>query len=350
MSGESRGGWSAEMSETIIMTHADSIWVKALEAHSDSLQSKVDLLQAKLDALEGKTEFLANVVETANDGVSNQLSASNNLLAIVGVIVTIAAIWLGVQIEKKWHKMQSMAATVDEKKKTVEELAKIVDEKAEKVDNIAQETEDLDKKIHSSLTTLYQDLRKEETNALLDRLVQEPKDVSNLNTVLMAREIDESGYSKFREAYDKLKKEEAEHNNEFFTHDYIGEYFVLFYQHFFYQAIKDDTISSEFGKFYDSILSRAYESDVIRSTIGLCAALSEDDITHNKEDILVDYLKALNRSQYKELIGLSDVFEHKMTTKELLQNAINRCTKEGVYLSFFGINPPEGDNATPKQS
>ena len=74
MGGDSRGGRRAEMSKRIIMTHADSIWAKALEAHSDSLQGKVDLLQAKLDALEGKTEFLANVVETANDGVSNQLS------------------------------------------------------------------------------------------------------------------------------------------------------------------------------------------------------------------------------------------------------------------------------------
>ena len=65
------------------MTHADSLWAKALEAHSDSLQSKVDLLQAKLDVLEGKTEFLANMVEIANDGVSNQLSAANNLLVFL---------------------------------------------------------------------------------------------------------------------------------------------------------------------------------------------------------------------------------------------------------------------------
>lgn len=36
------------MSETIIMTHADSILVKALEVRSDSLTSKVDLLQAKV--------------------------------------------------------------------------------------------------------------------------------------------------------------------------------------------------------------------------------------------------------------------------------------------------------------
>lgn len=50
------------------MNNIDSISIKALEAHADSLQSKVDLLQAKLDGMEYKTEFLSNVVGTANDG------------------------------------------------------------------------------------------------------------------------------------------------------------------------------------------------------------------------------------------------------------------------------------------
>lgn len=65
------------------MKHSDSLWVNSLEAHTDSLQRKVDLLQAKLDDVQSKTEFLSNVIETANDGVSNQLSAANNLLVFL---------------------------------------------------------------------------------------------------------------------------------------------------------------------------------------------------------------------------------------------------------------------------
>ena len=40
MSGDSRRGRMAEMSETIIMTHADSIWVKALEAQHEVSEKK----------------------------------------------------------------------------------------------------------------------------------------------------------------------------------------------------------------------------------------------------------------------------------------------------------------------
>lgn len=332
------------------MTHADSIWAKALEAHSDSLQSKVDLLQAKLDALEGKTEFLTNVVETANDGVSNQLSAANNLLAIVGVIITIAAIWLGVQIEKKWHKMQSMAATVDEKKKTVTELAKVVDEKKEKVDIIAKATEDLDQKIHSDLSALYKDLRNEETNALLDRLVLEPTDVSNLNVVLMSREINEEGYKKLKKAFLKLKEDQERQEINPLGHDYFGEFVVLFFQHFFYQAIMDDDISSDFESRYDMIFSRANKRDMIKSTTDLCKALSDKDATFEKEGILVSYLKSLHFSQYNNLLELKNIFKQSITPQILLQSAIDRCTADHVYLTLFDITSPERDETTPQQN
>ena len=122
------------------MNNIDSISIKALEAHADSLQSKVDLLQAKLDGMEYKTEFLSNVVGTANDGVSNQLSAANNLLVLFSVIIGVLGIWLGIYVTKK--------------KQQIEQLADIVDAKKKAVDAIAQATEDLDKKIHSDLSGL----------------------------------------------------------------------------------------------------------------------------------------------------------------------------------------------------
>ena len=100
------------------MTHADSLWAKALELHSDSLQNKVDSLQAQLDALQGKTDFLSNVIETANDGVSNQLSAANYFLALIAVVMAVVGIWLSIYIGKKKREVDVMAATVESKKET----------------------------------------------------------------------------------------------------------------------------------------------------------------------------------------------------------------------------------------
>lgn len=323
------------------MPHNDSIWAKALEVHADSLQNKVDLLQGKLDALQGKTEFLLNVVETSNDGVSNQLSAANNLLALVAVIVAIIGIWLGFYIAKKKQQIEMMAATVESKKMTVEQLAKTVDEKKEKVDIIAKATEDLDKKIHNDLSGLYKDLRNEETNALLERLILEPQDIDNLCTILCARDIDEKGYEKLRTAYLKMRKMLGEPMQENVVNDYSEHFMVLFYQHFFYNALKDYEISPDFDNYYYAIFSRAYKRDVIKSTIDLCKTLSEETSTFNKEHVLTSYLKALNNSQYSELIELKNIFEQNIVPQTLLQDAIECCKKEKIKLVIFEDNLSE---------
>lgn len=304
-----------------MMTHNDSIWAKALEAHADSLQSKVDLLQAKLDGMEYKTEFLSNVVGTANDGVSNQLSAANNLLVLFSVIIGILGIWLGIYVTKK--------------KQQIEQLADIIDAKKNAVDAIAQATEDLDKKIHGDLSGLYKDLRKEETDALLNRLIQEPQDMDNLCTILCARDIDKTGFEKLRTAYHKMKNMLKDASAEKVVYDCCDDYFVLFYQHFFYQAIKDDEISLEFENYYGEIFARAYKRDVIKSTLDLCKALSEDANNCNKEVVLATYLKALNNSQYGGMMELKELFVHNITHPTLLQNAIERCKEEKIDLLLF---------------
>ena len=308
------------------MTHSDSLWVNALKQHGDSLQRSMDSLQTKLDALQAKNDLFCSVVESVNDGVSNQLSATNNFLALIAVILTIAAIWLGVLVEKRKRQIEKIAETVNRKKKEVESLAKA--------------TEELDKQIHGNLSVLYKDLRKEETDALLDRLVLEPQDIINLNSILFARDIDELGYVKLKTAFMKMQKYLENDSQEYQGHDYREFYIALFYQHFFYHALKDDEISPLFEDYYNDILTRAYKRDVIKSTIDLCKALSDDNTSFNKEEVLTSYLKALNYSQHKGLKELKNIFEQNIIPKTLLQSAIESCKKDHVYLQLFGINSP----------
>ena len=340
------------------MTHADSIWAKTLEAHSDSLQGKVDSLQAKMDVLLDKTEFLSNVVETANDGVSNQLSAANNLLAIVGVVVTILAIWLGVQIEKKWRKMELMAQTVDEnkkaveelvkvvdqKKKVVEELAKTVDEKSEEVDAFAQATKNLNEKIHNDIKGLYYDLRREETKTLFQRLVMEPEDIDNLGSLLLARDVDADNFPLLKEAFLKLpEKKSPQEGNEVFpiTIDEKRSYMLQFFQHFFYESLKDNDIQPIFTESFKNIFDNAFESDIIRATEGLCRALADTDTTFDKVDVLTEFLKAINGCKYKKFVLIRNILEEKISPKELLQRAIERCKEDKINLLLFEDTVPE---------
>lgn len=329
------------------MTHADSIWVNTLEAHADSLQHKVDLLQAKLDDLQGKTEFLTNVVETANDGVSNQLSAANNLLALVAVIMAVAGIWLGIYIAKKKHQIDIMASIVDNKKKVVVELAKVVDEKKDDVDAIAIKTEELDKKIHGDLTGLYKDLRKEETNALLDRLILEPFDICNVSDLLLAREIENSGYYKLKEAFLKLLKEQKGELPENIDKTYRLRYVVLFFQHFCYEALIDEEVAPSIIEYLDAGCQTAFKRDIIKSTTELCKAVSSENAKFNKEDVLVEFLLALNHSWHRNYKELRKIIEENITPNELLQSALERCKKDKVVLQLFEeTKQEEGKTAT----
>lgn len=337
------------------MTHADSIWAKALELHSDSLQSKVDSLQAKLDALQGKTDFLSNVIETANDGVSNQLSATNNLLALVGVIVTIAAIWLGVLIEKRKRQISQMAETIDSKKKTVEELAGTVDIKKQEVEALAKTTEDLDKKIHSDITGLYNDLRKEETKTIFQRLVKEPLDIDNLSSLLLAREVDSDNYPLLKQAYlnlpEKIERSPLKDGYLVVQSDSKHNYMLQFFQHFFYQSVKDDDIRPVFVENFKNIFDNAFDSDIIRATEGLCKALTDADSKFDKADVLFEFLKAINISKFRNFASLRKLLEDNLNIDGLLQSAIERCTENKIYLSLFGITSPEkGQDGQDKNS
>lgn len=322
------------------MVQNDSVLGKALDNYTDSIQGLIDSLQSKLEGLQAKTDLLYNVVETSNDGVSNQLSAANNLLALVALIMVIIGIWLGLYIAKKKQQIEKMADTIDKKNKAVKQFAEIVDEKKEQIDIIAKTTVNLDKKIHSDLSGLYKELRIEETNALLDRLIIEPQDVGNLCTLLCARDIDETGYAKLKTAYLKMKRMLVEPMQGNCVCDYSEDFLVLFYQHFFSQAIKDEEVSPDFESYYGEIFARAYRRDVIKSTHELCQVLSEETSCIEKDMVLITYLKALNCSQYSKLTELKNVFEQNIIPRTLLQNAIEHCITDNVYLSFLGITPP----------
>lgn len=347
------------------MTHADSIWAKALELHSDSLQSKVDSLQAKLDGLQGKTDFLSNVIETANDGVSNQLSATNNFLALIAVIVTIAAIWLGVLIEKRKRQIESMAKIIDEKKNAVESIAKVVDDKkrsvevmsnivdskketveslAETVDKkknevetLAKATEELDKKISSNLSSLYKDLRAEETKTLFQRLVAEPQDIVNLERLLLAREVNVDNFHLLKEAFlhlpDAIKKDNDQDDYDNVKHSFM----LQFFQHFFYLSLKDDDIRPVFTDNFKNVFNNGYESDIKRATEGLCKALTDADSKFDKIDVLTKFLKAINTCKFKNFALLKKILENKLSEQGLLEKAINHCKADKVDLPMFGL-------------
>lgn len=321
------------------MQAIDSTWMEVTMIQIDDIRNSVDSLQCNLSSLQGKTDLLYSIVGTSNESISNQLTAAGILLALVAIIVAIVGVVLGISIERKRRSVERIAAMVDEKKKTIDE--------------IAETTRDLDRQIHSNLKGLYKDLREEETNAYLDRLILEPGDITNLLELLLSRELSNSGFSKVREAFlkmlsthelaekqdkepDSSAKEDSEFDEFYVGFRYEQSYLLLLFQHYCYQSIKDDTIRPLLVDSFFNNCQHAFKRDIIKTTIDLCRVLSEEDSTFNKIDVLTTYLKAINMSVFNRLEDLRNIFEQNLSPSTLLENAIAQCEKDGVYLKLFG--------------
>lgn len=132
--------------------------------------------------------------------------------------------------------------------------------------------------------------------------------------------------------------------------DTNNSYMLQFFQHFFYQSVKDDDIRPVFVDNFKNVFDNAFGSDIRRATEGLCKALTEEDSAFDKADVLTEFLKAINGSKFRKFDIIREILQQEVVPQTLLQSAIERCKADKVYLSLFGINKPEGGEGTPQKS
>ena len=277
--------------------------------------------------LNDNIDAIRNIVDVSNSTIANEISAVNTLLVVVSIIWGVFSFGVGIYITLLQNKMVKIKRELYAKEETINEIAKKV--------------EDTDNKIQSDISGLYKQLREEETMTMLRRLEEEPQDISNLSKLLLARPIGNDGYPILKSAYIKLL--ELEKENEQSENDIINNYYnynrsflLLFFQHYMYNAILDNDIREDLRIGFDNECKCAFKSDIIKSTKDLCKALSKSDAPFEKEPILVDYLKAINGSNFKNLIELKNIFQEEINSS-LLVSAIEKCTSDKVYLEMFDI-------------
>lgn len=273
-----------------------------------------DSIQALID----NYESLRDLVELSNSTISNELSSASYHLGALSIIIATVGIFLGVYVTILFNKIRKIREEVDCN--------------LEKVSYMNEQIKDIDTKINSNLSGLYSQLREEETLCLLNRLVEEPCDICNLQTNLASRFIDESKYDLFKKAFDNLKKYHREEDD---YDSYIRSFYVLFFQHFFCQSVLDDELRDGIFNYLPHCIDCAFKQDIIRSTQDLCRALSVDAVSFDRERYLKKYLVALNVSKFKKQVELKNIFENQIKSITLLPNAIELASKEGIKIDLF---------------
>lgn len=281
-----------------------------------------------LQTINEKVDAMKSIVETSNETIANQIAMVDVVIAIFSLLFAIAGIGLGVYISKLEKRIVKMNRNVEEKERTIISLAKIVEE--------------TDKKIQSDISGLYKQLRNEETFTLLNRLDLEPKDISNIGNLLLARPLEDNGFPILKRSFLKLISidDETDKDGELFGGSYKQRYLLLFFQHYMYFSILDDDLREEIVNDFKHGMNCAFKRDIIKSTEDFCKALSVGGASFDKKCLLVDYLKALNQSKYSNLIELKNILQESVN-RDLLVEAIEKCTTDGVYLGLFGVEVPE---------
>lgn len=250
------------------------------------------------------------------------------MLVAFTIVFGIVGVFVGSYISWLQRKVSKMNDNIEEKEKKIVSLAKAV--------------EATESRIHSDISGLYKKLRKEETLELLRRLEVEPKDISNLLDILLARSFEEDGFPILKNAYLKLVNlgDEATERIGFLgSSSYKQQYLLLFFQHYMYLSILDDDLRNDVVKDFNHAMACAFKRDIIKTTEDFCNALSVNGASFHKTSLLIDYLKALNNSKYCNLIELKNIIQEN-TNKDLLVDAIDQCTSDKVYLKMFGIEAP----------
>ena len=265
-------------------------------------------------------EAIKTIVDVSNDTISNEISSVNTLLCVFSVIVGLIGIFFGWYISRVEKKVKAMKESIENKEKSIKDIAKTV--------------EDTDNKIQSDISGLYNQLRKEESLTLLRRLELEPMDINNLDRLLLARPLETDGFSILKNAYMKLIKQEEE-----VTDDEKRLFSLLFFQHFLSLSILDDDLRDSIVEFFPQSMNCAFKRDIIKSTNDFCDAISTNGAPFDKVELVSYYLKALNESKFYDLMELKNIFQENLS-KDLLVDAIDKCRKEKVYLSLFGVFAP----------
>lgn len=233
-------------------------------------------LNQKLVKLQETLDRERNISDKSFNGISNQLSASSNSLTIFSILFGVLALIIGFYV------------TYIERK-----IVRIREENMEllsQAQSVKKEVVEINREIQSDIEGLFKKIKKEETNHILDRLINVPKDVANLLDGLLSRELSKTDFDKLKVSYEKLDPIDI---------TYMEKYEMLFFQHFSDLSLKDLMIKERFIKYIPTGINYSFDNDILKSSKDIFNFIVDTGLVNNKEIINV-YFGGLENSKFKE--------------------------------------------------
>ncbi len=258
----------------------NSLDIIELEKHIQQVKEEIDK----------KFDYQMRCNDIAMNSVNTSISGATHALAIFAIIVTFGGIILGVYISVQVKNVTNVA-------KQCKSVLKIRDEVMA-----------LDENIKNNMGKLYNDLKEEETIALVGRLCEVPEDVTNLFHILASRHLPKRLFPQMKKAFQSLSDDRP-------GDDAKGQYHLLFFQHFAGLAIFDGDLQDEIeGKFHE-LIQNSFRNDIVKTSEDFIKVVAKEDVLGFSEKIK-KYFIALQQSHFGQFTKLHNCIYNTLLTKE----------------------------------
>ena len=243
------------------------------------------------EEIDKKLDYQMRCNDAALNSVNTSISGDSYALMLFGIIATLLGVALGLYITRQ---VKNVTHIAKQSKIVLGDHLKIRDE-----------VRDLDEKIKTNMSELYNALKEEETKALVERLCEVPEDIGNLFDVLASRYISKEFFPQMKKAYQSLSD----------VSDGSG-YILLFFQHFPSLAIFDEDLQGKFEAGYGMLMDGSFKNDILKTSEEFIkVTIKEGNILHFSEKIK-KYFIALGQSKFKKYLELHKHLYNILATKE----------------------------------
>lgn len=308
-----------------------------------------------IDRLYGQVDANQQLINTYNGAISNQLSVLSIIIAVITLFITVVSIFFGFYINNRYQKVVEINKTISGKRKQIENSSKeirqindVIKNRREEIEIASKEVSKINEAINHNMTDLYQQLHREETVFLLNRLVEEPHDVQNLSASLLSRQLKHEDYELLKCSMMKILEEFTYNKDIFFDEylfmqvdddyktwiSYVKSYYLLLFQHFSDNFVLDEDLNFMFVDGFDFAIQCAFQRDIIKSTEDISKALKFSDSV-KKISLLKSYLKALNKSKFSRLQEIGSILKREFEQDGTLSYVLEECKKDGVTIDLF---------------
>ena len=278
-----------------------SVKINAIEKQFNELEKDID---KGFDEFNDKLLFQQKISEQAIDQSErtfNKISFQLNFIMLLVALAGVLGISVGFYVKK---------------------MAKQVSKSKREADGVEQKVKSLKKKIENNIPAIYNEIKREETINLLDRLVKFPDDINYISPLLLTRELQKEDFTKLEEAYISLLKDSPDTDN-------VNKFQILFFQQFFVLSLKDDKISQNIIDIIRNGLHYCSKKNIKETTSEFAKLLSQEGFSNFEKELSVFFNDS---SMYND--ELYEIFFNELNERELrfkLFDAIKENSNQNFY-------------------